>query len=181
MPHLWTRSSFAAAALTALAVPGPALAQDTVEAQGLTIEFADAAWTGEQIPEGQQCALHGGSGATPALEVGRVPGETHSITVAFNDETYKPMDDGGHGIIEYDVSADADDGMVTLQSVPGGTANLPDGVSVYEASRGTGDYASPGYLPPCSGGEGNTYTATVTARDSSGSELVSADITLGTY
>jgi len=89
------------------------------------------------------------------------------------------MDDGGHGIIAFAVTPT--DGTASLPSVPGGTADLPEGVSVATASRGTGDYASPGYLPPCSGGQGNTYSATVTALDSAGIELAAGKIELGKY
>jgi hypothetical protein len=123
-----------------------ALAQDAA----LTVTFADEAWTGETIPEGQHCPLQGGSGATPALHVVGVPAEATSIEVAFNDETYAPMDDGGHGTLRFAVTPE--NGEVELPSVPGNTAdNLPEGVTVKSAARGEGEYASPGYLPPCSG------------------------------
>lgn len=153
---------------------GSAIGQET-----LTFKFADPAWDGVTIPEGQHCALQGGSGATPAIEVSGLPEGTTTVSVAFNDETYQPMNDGGHGVIAFEVTPA--EGTTTLPSVPGGTADLPEGASVATASRGTGEYASPGYLPPCSGGQGNTYSATVTALDSTGQELATGKIELGKY
>lgn len=166
------KASLAAIALAALSFP--ALAQSA-----LTVAFADPAWTGAALPADQHCPLQGGHGATPALDVSGVPDRTTMINVAFNDETYTPMDDGGHGVIGFDVTPSG--GKASLPSVPGNTAALPAGAHVTTAARGTGDYASPGYLPPCSGGRGNTYTATVTALDSSGKELATGKITLGKY
>lgn len=162
------------AAITLAVLTFPALAQSP-----LTVAFADSAWTGDKVPTGQHCALQGGSGATPALTVSGIPDGTSQITVAFNDETYQPMNDGGHGVIGFDVAATG--GEATLPSVPGNSAELPSGAHVVTAARGTGDYASPGYLPPCSGGNGNTYSATLNALDSSGTVLASGKITLGKY
>lgn len=145
----------------------------------LTVGFADPAWTGDKVPEDQWCPLQGGHGATPALTVSGLPDGTASINVAFNDESYQPMNEGGHGILNFKVMAGA---TATLPSVPGNTTEgFPEGASVATASRGTGEYASPGYLPPCSGGRGNTYSATLTALDSSGTVLGEGKITLGTY
>jgi hypothetical protein len=132
------------------------------------------------VPEGQQCPLQGGTGATPALHVADVPAETTIIEVAFNDETYAPMNDGGHGILRFAVTPENNE--VDLPSVPGNTAdNLPEGVTIKTAARGEGDYASPGYLPPCSGGQGNTYTATVSALAADDRILGAGTVTLGKY
>jgi hypothetical protein len=164
-------------AFVVLALPvSTAFAQDAA----LTVTFADPAWTGETIPEGQQCPLQGGSGATPALHVVGVPAEATAIEVAFNDETYIPMNDGGHGILRFAVTPENNE--VELPSVPGNTAdNLPEGVTVKSAARGEGDYASPGYLPPCSGGQGNTYTATVLALAADDRVVGHGTLTLGKY
>jgi phosphatidylethanolamine-binding protein (PEBP) family uncharacterized protein len=167
------RLTILAAAAFAL-VAAPAFAQ-----AALTMKFADPAWDGKTVPKGQQCPLQGGMGATPPIDVSGLPDGTTHINVAFNDETYQPMNNGGHGIIGFDVTLAS--GEAHLPSVPGNTAELPQGASVTTASRGTGDYASPGYLPPCSGGNGNLYTATVTAVDASGKELASGRIELGHY
>lgn len=168
-------TSLAAIALAALAFP--AVAQEPSE---LTVAFADDAWDGETVPEGQHCPLQGGQGATPALEVSGLPEDTVTVNVEFNDESYEPLStDGGHGIIGFTVAPE--DGTATLPSVPGNTAELPDGATVVAAARAPGEYASPGYLPPCSGGQGNTYSADVIALDADGTELARGKITLGKY
>lgn len=170
------KSSLVVLAIAATLPVGLAMAQDVP----LTVTFADPAWTGETVPEGQHCALQGGSGATPALHVAGVPDGTTTIEVAFNDETYTPMDDGGHGILHFEVTPENHE--VDLASVPGNTAEgLPEGVTVATAARGEGDYASAGYLPPCSGGQGNTYTATVRALNGDSQVLGQGEISLGTY
>ena len=170
-----TRFFHAIIAASALALAAaPALAQGS-----LTVAFADPAWDGKTVPVGQQCSLFGGTGATPALSLTGVPDGTSKITLAFNDETYTPMGDGGHGVIGFDVTPTG--GAVSLPSVPGESAELPAGASVVTKNRGTGDYDKPGYLPPCSGGNGNLYSATVTALDASGATLATSKIELGKY
>ena len=145
----------------------------------LNVSFADSAWTGERIPEGQHCALQGGNGSTPALTIGGVPEGTTEILVAFNDETYTPMADGGHGVLAFAVKPD--NGAVAVPSVPGGTLDLPAGVRIAQENRTAGDYLTAGYVPPCSGGVGNTYSADVSAVDAAGTVLATGYILLGTY
>ena len=38
---------------------------DTAQAQDMTVVLEDAAWDGNTIPDGQQCAEYGGNGSTP--------------------------------------------------------------------------------------------------------------------
>src|SRR5690606_10678861 len=78
---------------------GPAFTQEALE-----VSFADAEWNGEAVPEGQHCSLQGGSGATPALEISGVPEGTTEIHVAYSDETYQPMNNGGHGTIGFTIT-----------------------------------------------------------------------------
>jgi hypothetical protein len=169
-----TTTLFAAALTAGIMLPGIALAQSA-----LTAKFTDPAWDGQKLPDGQQCALNGGKGSTPPLEIGGLPNGTARITLAFNDKTYTPMDNGGHGIIGFDVIPT--DGVAVLPPVPGESDELPPGVSVVTKNRGTGAYDKPGYLPPCSGGSGNLYTATITALDASGATLGTGEIELGHY
>ncbi len=127
----------------------------------LTVSFADSAWNGKIVPKGQQCKKFGGSGATPSLVVEGVPVEANAIIVEFNDASYMDLSsDGGHGKIGFRVSGG---GKQILSSVPGQTDKVPDGTFVEKRNRATGDYAIPGYLPPCSGGRGNYYFADVKA------------------
>ena len=163
------------AALGLAAFALPAFAQST-----LTIAFADPAWTGDKIPAGQHCRLLGGDGSTPALQVSGIPEGTAQINVEFNDESYKPLSkDGGHGIIGFTVAPV--DGTATLPSVPGYSTDLPEGAMVVAKARTRAPYDSVGYLPPCSGGTGNTYAAVVRALAADGTELGNGHIVLGTY
>jgi hypothetical protein len=157
-----------------LFVVGPAMAQDS-----FTATFADAAWDGVTVPEGQHCALQGGTGATPPLEVSGLPEGTSQINLSFNDESYEPMNNGGHGVLGFAV----EDGATTasLPAVPGATDELPEGVTLVTANKTSGDYLTPGYMPPCSGGAGNTYSVDVSAVDASGAELATTRVTLGKY
>ncbi|HWA20747.1 MAG TPA: hypothetical protein VG757_17300 [Devosia sp.] len=111
--------------LTKAAIAGAfALISATAFAQGtLNIAFADPTWNGETIPAGQQCSLFGGMGATPALQLSGVPEGTTKITLAFNDETYAAMGNGGHGVIGFDVTPTG--GSVLLPSVPGESDHSP--------------------------------------------------------
>ncbi|QJR20703.1 hypothetical protein HKM20_16240 [Pelagibacterium halotolerans] len=131
------------------------------------------------MPEGQHCSLQGGSGATPALNVAGVPEGTTEIHVAYSDETYQPMNNGGHGTIGFNVTPA--DGMVSLPSVPGETDDMSEPAFIAAPNATSGDFLAEGYMPPCSGGNGNTYSAQVTALDDAGTVLASGDITLGTY
>ncbi|WP_338607897.1 hypothetical protein V6617_15890 [Pelagibacterium nitratireducens] len=163
-----------AVAAAVLFATAPTFAQDALE-----VSFADAEWTGESVPDGQHCSLQGGSGATPALNVSGVPDGTTEIHVAYSDETYQPMNNGGHGTIGFNVTPA--DGMVSLPSVPGETDALSEPAFVAAPNATSGDFLAEGYMPPCSGGNGNTYSAQVTALDDAGTVLASGDITLGTY
>jgi len=160
--------------MVAAMASAPVLAQDS-----FAVSFADPAWDGETIPEGQQCSLQGGMGASPALEVTGLPEGTTQVNVAFNDETYQPMNDGGHGTLGFAVEEGAT--SATLPSVPGETEDLPEGVTIAAENRTSGDFLRPGYMPPCSGGNGNTYSADVSAIGEDGTELATTHITLGKY
>ena len=157
----------------------------SAELPALKVSFADSAWTGGALPDGQQCAVFGGKGATPPLRVENIPEGANAIIVEFNDLDFGPLSSGGgHGKIGFwhDGSATA-----ALPAVPGDTAKLPDGSFVEARARSTGMYASPGYLPPCSGGRGHVYVADVKAvykakKDSEENRLLAQQrITIGKY
>ncbi|WNJ99448.1 hypothetical protein L2D14_16455 [Thalassospiraceae bacterium LMO-JJ14] len=127
----------------------------------LSVALADQAWTGGQIPDGQQCKKFGGNGATPALTVSGIPAGANAIIVEFNDESYTPLStNGGHGKIGFWIKGGS---TAQLPSVPGATDTLTGNAFVEARNRATGSYTSAGYLPPCSGGRGNTYSADVKA------------------
>ena len=103
----------------------------------------------------------------------------------FNDRSYQPLSyDGGHGKIGYWIEEGSTSAM--LPSVPGEAKDLPEGSFVEKRNRATGDYARPGYLPPCSGGRGNKYFAEVKAVEKVEGKkkpevLAKAKIQLGKY
>lgn len=112
------------------------------------------------------------------MRVDNIPAGTTAIRVEFNDLSYQPLSyDGGHGVIEY---AHGSGTSATLKSVPAYTANLSKGVRVVSAARSGDEYASDGYLPPCSGGRGNTYSATIKAMDGD-DVLAETTLALGRY
>ncbi len=137
-----------------------------------------APWTGKAVPKGQHCTLHGGNGATPPMQVSGLPAGTSALIVEYDDKSYQPLSTrGGHGTLMYPVKGAG----AKLPAVPGLTNKLPGGVKVVKPARGTGKYASKGYLPPCSGGKGNRYTATLKAVNSGGKVLEKKTITIGKY
>ncbi len=146
----------------------------------LTAKFADAKWNGEKLPAGQQCKKDKGAGMTPPIEVMGLPAGTTAVVLAFNDETYQPMNNGGHGQVRFAVAKGAK--SVKLAPAPGETDDLPAGVTkekghIASAFSGTGG----AYLPPCSGGQGNSYTVTVKAMGEGSAVLGETKLALGKY
>ncbi len=152
----------------------------------LTVRLSDAAWNGKKVPADQVCKKFGSTNAaSPALLIEAIPAGADALIVSFNDETYAPMDKGGHGVLRYAHNQSA---TAQLVSVPGETDNLPAGVVAHIKHRGTGWSGTGGaYLPPCSGGRGNTYTLNVAAvkmqADAStvAETLATGKITIGNY
>ena len=146
----------------------------------LKASLADPAWDGKTVPENQVCSRFGGKGTTPAVKITGIPSGTQSIVVAFADETYAPMDNGGHGVLKFSVPSGVKE--YTLPKVKAESDDLPSGVSVVTAHRGSGWSGTEGaYLPPCSGGKGNSYYADITAQDSDGKNLADTYVEMGLY
>ncbi len=153
------------------------LAASSAGAQDFSVALM-APWDESKVPDGQQCRLFGGDGATPPMQISGLPEGTATVRVQFNDKSYPPLaDNGGHGVIGFVAHA----GDITLPAVPGMTTDLPGGARVISAARSTGRYASVGYLPPCSGGRGNRYMADVIVLDAAGAELGRSSVELGRY
>ncbi len=156
----------------------------TAHADGtLKASFSDAAWDGIKIPAGQQCARFGGKGATPIIKVEQIPEGTNALVMEFSDQTYQPMNNGGHGKIAYRIVSGSK--QTTIPSVAGHSFDLPAGFLLIEAQRApTWDKAG-AYLPPCSGGNGNTYAVTVKAVKEAngkiGAILAATTIKMGQY
>ena len=133
-----------------------------IASSDLIVEFADPAWDGKKIPQGQHCKKDGGNGSTPPLKVSNIPAEADAIILEINDRDYQPLSSkGGHGRIGFEIEPGTK--SVTLPAVPGGTKEMPEGVWIVKKNRGSGAWRSQGYLPPCSGGRGNKYEAVVHA------------------
>jgi hypothetical protein len=160
----------AVGAFAALMSAAPAMAQMSVSLL--------APWDGKKVPAGQQCSLHGGNGATPPMKITGLPAGTTWVLVEFNDRSYPPLsNNGGHGKIGFPAKTTT----VTLPAVPGMQANLPHGAFVVAKARSTGNYTSKGYLPPCSGGRNNRYTAVVKAMSKQNKVLEKMTIDIGRY
>lgn len=135
-------------------------------------------WDGKRVPAGQNCTLDGGQGSTPPMKLSGLPKGTVTIIVEYNDKSYAPLSSGGgHGVIGYPVRGNS----ANLPAVLGLSAKLPGGVQVVKPARSTGRYASKGYLPPCSGGRGNNYSATIKAVSATGKLLEKITIGIGKY
>lgn len=135
-------------------------------------------WDGKKVPPGQQCTLYGGKGATPPMKVTGLPDGTARVIVEYNDRDYRPLARrGGHGVISYPVQGASAD----LYSVPGLKRKLPGGAVVVSKARSEGDFASDGYLPPCSGGRGHRYFADLKAVDKGGRVLDKTRVEIGRY
>jgi len=157
-------------ALVLCLLPAAALAEMTVT--------LGAPWDGKRVPKGQQCPKFGGAGATPPMTVTGLPAGTAMVVLSFNDKNYPPLSrNGGHGQIGFPVKGSSAD----LPAVPGMTKRLPGGARVLAPAKSTGAYASPGYLPPCSGGRGNRYVVDVIAVDAAGKPLEKQTVDIGRY
>lgn len=132
------------------------------------------AWDGVSVPAGQQCPTFGGNGASPPMRVTGLPEGTVEVIAEFNDLSYGPLArNGGHGTL----GVPARGTRAEFPAVPGMTRSMPEGVRLVAASRGR----SPGYMPPCSGGQRNRYEATVYAVDAAGNRLAQSRVPIGRY
>jgi hypothetical protein len=128
----------------------------------LTLSFADPAWDGISVPQGQQCHKFDGiNPQSPAIEVANIPLETDAIVLSFSDASYEPMDDGGHGEFGFEIAKGTE--TAVIPSVPGHTFDLPEGFFLVAEQRNPDWDEAGAYLPPCSGGSGNVYYVTVRA------------------
>jgi len=128
----------------------------------LDVSFADPSWDGVNVPKGQQCQRFGGNNpSTPKLEVKNIPDGTDAIIMEYSDRRYFPMDNGGHGKIGYIIPKASKE--IIIPSVPGHSFVLPDNFFIVSPHLAP-SWDKPGaYMPPCSGGMGNSYYVTVKA------------------
>lgn len=144
------------AVVIALAVTSMAHAQE------MQATFTDPAWTGDKVPEGQQCQRFGGENPhSPELKITNIPSGADAIVLEFSDRTFEQMNNGGHGKVGYKISGDRSE--VTIPSIPGHTMDLPEGFFVVAPHRAPNWDKAGAYLPPCSGGRGNQYAIDIKA------------------
>lgn len=127
----------------------------------LDLAFADPAWNGKVIPKGQQCQEHGGNGASPSIKVKDIPVQANKLIIEFSDEAYAPCDNGGHGIVSYELKEGFKE--VVVPSIPGQTFDLPDNFELIKEHCGKHLSMKRGaYIGPCPG-IGNHYYLIVKA------------------
>ena len=147
--------------------------------EAMNVNFVDSKWDGKIVPKEQVCKWAGGNGSTPELKITNLPANTSKVIVSFSDKTYTPMDNGGHGEIGINVSNQTE---VIIPSVEGESKMMPNNnMFIHKEHKGLKRGKAGAYLPPCSGGKGNTYYATVQAVDTNGEVLSSAEIQLGKF
>ena len=115
-----------------------------------------------------------GNAGPDALEPGTV-----WIVAHFNNKSYKPLSrEGGLGQIAWPAKWP----VTYLYPIPG-MAGLPKwGAFVVRPARTLEGYASPGYLPPCSGGQRHKYSVDIMAVDENGEVLARRrNVKLGKY
>ena len=155
--------------------------QASAATSNLQISFGEnSGWNGKTIPADQLCEKFGGKGSTPPLYVQNIPQGAYQLRVLFNDETYAPMSNGGHGIIRFSVPAGSQ--SLTLHQLQGEIDLALSGVVVEQKHLAT-DWSGTGgaYLPPCSGGSGNTYSVKIQALDENNNITSEGRIILGIY
>lgn len=152
-----------------------------LSAADLSAKFVDDMWNKAEVPKSEVCSnFNTKAGSTPSIMVSNIPAKTTKIVLAFSDETFQGMRDGGHGIISYSIDKDAS--SVTIPSIQGETFDLPTNFTSVVKHRG-GKYKKTegAYLAPCSGGKGNTYSVLIKAVDNDEHTLGSTSLTLGTF
>lgn len=151
-----------------------------LSAAGLSATFVDDMWKKSAVPKSEVCSkFNTKAGSTPAITLENIPVNTTKIVLAFSDETFKGMRDGGHGVIAYKVPKNSS--TVTIPSIKGETFDLAKKFSSVIKHRAEKYGKTPGaYLAPCSGGKGNIYSVSIKAMNEE-QVLDSTNLTLGTY
>ena len=148
----------------------------------LNASFADALWQ-SGIPSGEVCKrFNSRPGNAPSIMVAGLPATTTTIELSFNDITAsnKSFDKGGHGIIHYQLPQPGE-AEVVIPAFPGQISQLPEAFTIKRNFTSDAWDSGRGYLPPCSGGRGHTYTVDIRALDAQGARIGETKLTLGTY
>ncbi|MGB5920421.1 hypothetical protein [Arcobacter sp.] len=150
-------------------------------ASDIEVSFTDKKWDGKIIPLDEVCSNYNvEAGSTPGLYIENLPDGAKKVILKFNDKTFTKMDNGGHGILSFDIEEDV--ANVEIPPQIGETFELDEGFSVVNAHTGTRFGKQEGaYLAPCSGGKGNTYTVDISILNSDSKVLASKELILGKY
>lgn len=154
-----------------------------VMAADMSAKISDAAWDGKTVPEGQQCNRFGGKAMSPTLKVMDIPADANALVMAFDDRTYGPMNNGGHGQVIYSITKGV--GQADIPSIAPHTFDLPEGFKLLAAHKAPDWDTAGAYMPPCSGGGGNQYVVVIKAVIMNGDEvseqLAKTDVPMGKY
>lgn len=132
----------------------------STNAFAIDVKFADNAWDGVKVPEGQQCQKFGGiNPSTPRLIISDIPAGSDAILLEYSDRDSKKMNNGGHGVMRFKINTTAEN--VEIPVVPGHTFEIPTEFTMVQAHRGAGWDIEGAYMPPCSGGKGHAYYVTI--------------------
>ena len=133
-------------------------------ASALEVKLVDKAWDGMKIPTGQQCQKFGGENpSTPLLHVTDIPKGSDAIVLEYSDRDSANMNNGGHGIMSYSLTAMSD--HTEIPSVAGHTYDLPEKFTMIKAHNNPAWDKEGAYMPPCSGGKDHAYYLTVKAME----------------
>ncbi len=162
MPHSTKTGMLAFLAIILLVLTGCTAKYKPVEnLTSLEVNFADPMWNGVKVPPNQQCNRFGGAAETPRLAISNIPADANAVIMEYSDRDAAHMDNGGHGKIGYKIPAKAKN--VTVPTVKGHTFDLPADFFVVAPHASPSWDTAGAYMPPCSGGRGNRYYATVKA------------------
>ncbi len=135
--------------------------QPVPDMANISVQFASSLWDGKKVPDNQQCNKFGGNAQTPSLKVSNIPATANAIIVEYSDRSAPHMDNGGHGKIGYKITPGTSE--VTIPSVEGHTFELPEQFFIVSPHANPSWDKAGAYMPPCSGGRGNKYYATIKA------------------
>lgn len=150
-------------------------------ASDLKIDFMDKKWDGIIVPKDEVCSNYNiEAGSTPAFKISNIPVNATKIIFSYNDKTFTKMDNGGHGVIAYNISKGSK--VTEVPSLLGETFKVDKGFEIVQPHTGTRFNKTAGaYLAPCSGGKNNTYSVTVTVVDDVNKSLATTEFILGKF
>lgn len=153
----------------------------SVMATDIDVSFVDEKWNGKVVPLDEVCSDYNiEAGSTPGLYIENLPAGAKKIILKFNDKTFTKMDNGGHGVLSYKIEDETSN--IEIPPQYGETFDLNEGFEVVTAHTGTRFNKKAGaYLPPCSGGKGNTYTVDISIVDEENNILSTKEVVLGKY